>query len=86
MAIDDLFRLVLGSEVSLVLRILDPPLQLLTTELGSLILQGTGRSGLSPAKHLGCWLTFKPGSNTSALRRLFRLARSTHSRVVLGDG
>lgn len=55
----DLFRLLLGWELGLVLEIIGLSLQILTSELGSLILQDAGHSGLSPAKHSGCWLAFK---------------------------
>lgn len=81
MAIGDLFRLLSGSELGLVLQTIVLSLQILTTVFGSLILQDTGHCGLPPAMHSGCWLIFKPGKDASAFRGLLGFAL----RAVLGD-
>lgn len=85
MAIEDLFRLLSGSELGLVLGIIGLSLQILTSELGSLVLCDAGHSGLSPAEHSGCWLTLKPGNDPSALSRFLGLGLSTDSRAAVGD-
>lgn len=72
------FRLLLGSELGLAVGTIGLSLSIPTIKFGSLILLHSGCSGLPPAKHSGCEVTFNL-RNCSVLSRILGLAMGTQS-------